>query len=824
MGPEHISYAIFIDFFKKNENSLINFNKSYLNNYVEQLVSFCFSESFIPFLYFELEAVQENTKKNYYPFSLSLFIALYEDKEKFLSLKIFLYLLEELKKKKFDEKLKELFKKIKDYEFKNNVKNNAKRFLESMDRNSNITRQILELALKNGKYIESLYNLNLIIFILTFKDIIDEFIEKKIREQYFTPHISPDNLEEGLIPNLLNYLLQINSLNETKNAYNFLIFYLNLYLREKQNIFNNDLYISEFFNELESSIKNNNFNFNKQYIKQLIPLFSLELLFLNNDKPIKKLFEKYESKEKYLSLKIFFYLLEILKKDDFNIQIKEITNFIFAKKSNNLTDFENAFNLFLKIFKGFPKQHKILSSNEKQFKKPNEIDSKYIKIISRSCINSFILSFKDILFPIIYDSNEFKFDKLLKMIWPSHIKNEDRNEIQLLINHLVESKKLIHNENEKQLIIFSLNFELNRSTISFREKINDDFFEEYNKGAFIDELLIWQFYNEQTGGNKPDKQYIKTTLKGKFTEKEKIKYDFFENIKEVKFSQNIDGIKGSINQSLFNKNKTIFMLKIDLEYFKKNTINFGQLKNELKLIKNNNSNNIDIYAQIENKIINLDNSFDLFIKELKEKKINIQDNNNLNKICQEEKINNNIELDKLKLELTKEIKKNKALEEELTTEKINNKKNVTLISELRKNLDNEIKKYNDLKKEIEEDKIERQKLDKEAKEDFIEKIIEKDKEIKDLKLKLSRLPFTIEEGEELMSIIFISTNQKLQTSIICKNTDEFHKVEAQLYNNYPEYSENDNIFLLSGKKINRFKTLEQNGIKNNAVIIMNEKE
>ena len=148
----------------------------------------------------------------------------------------------------------------------------------------------------------------------------------------------------------------------------------------------------------------------------------------------------------------------------------------------------------------------------------------------------------------------------------------------------------------------------------------------------------------------------------------------------------------------------------------------------------------------------------------------------------------------------------------------------------------ETKKFENLKKEIEEDKIlkqklekeakesfiEKQKLEKEAKESFIETIIEKDKEIKELKLKLSRLPFTLEEGEKLISIIFISSDQKLHFSVICKNTEKFHKIEGQLYESYPEYSENDNFFILNGRKINRYKSLESNGIKNNDIIILNE--
>ena len=176
------------------------------------------------------------------------------------------------------------------------------------------------------------------------------------------------------------------------------------------------------------------------------------------------------------------------------------------------------------------------------------------------------------------------------------------------------------------------------------------------------------------------------------------------------------------------------------------------------------------------------------------------------------------------MQLTNEKEKNKILEEK-------NKKYERDLKErginkgeeqLRKELDNEIKKYNNLKKQIEEEKALRMTYGKETKESYIETIIEKDKKIRELELKISRFPFILEEGEVLMSIIFISSDQNLHYSVICKNTDEFYKIESQLYKKYPEYTENENFFILNGKKINRYKTLEQNGVKNNDIIILNE--
>ena len=176
----------------------------------------------------------------------------------------------------------------------------------------------------------------------------------------------------------------------------------------------------------------------------------------------------------------------------------------------------------------------------------------------------------------------------------------------------------------------------------------------------------------------------------------------------------------------------------------------------------------------------------------------------------------NKEISELKMELDKEKNKNKELikkinkiEKELNEEKNKNKILEQNISKLKNELDNLLKKPK---------KIENKILEKET---LYETILEKDKEIKDLKLKLSRYPVELNEGEELMSLIFISVDQKLNCSIICKNTDKFNKVETKLYDYYPEYTENENYFTFNGIKINKYKTLEENKIKNNNVVILN---
>ena len=90
-------------------------------------------------------------------------------------------------------------------------------------------------------------------------------------------------------------------------------------------------------------------------------------------------------------------------------------------------------------------------------------------------------------------------------------------------------------------------------------------------------------------------------------------------------------------------------------------------------------------------------------------------------------------------------------------------------------------------------------------------------EIKNLKLKF---PFELSENEELMSVIFISSDLTIHYSIICKNTDQFTKIETELYNEYPKYKETENYFIVNGNRINKYKSLKENNIKNSNIIML----
>ena len=109
-----------------------------------------------------------------------------------------------------------------------------------------------------------------------------------------------------------------------------------------------------------------------------------------------------------------------------------------------------------------------------------------------------------------------------------------------------------------------------------------------------------------------------------------------------------------------------------------------------------------------------------------------------------------------------------------------------------------------------------------SKEELIKIIFEKDKELKELKLKLSRYPMELKEGERLMTVNFTTIDSRIQNySIICKNTDIFNSIETKLYKDYKEYNDTENYFTVNGNKIHKNKTLDENNIHNNDTIILN---
>ena len=199
---------------------------------------------------------------------------------------------------------------------------------------------------------------------------------------------------------------------------------------------------------------------------------------------------------------------------------------------------------------------------------------------------------------------------------------------------------------------------------------------------------------------------------------------------------------------------------------------------------------------------------------IKKNQNNISKSENQNFIySNNDELKNKLKIDNEKENLEDKLKKLKKENEDIK------KENLILKNEN----NNLLLKITDLQNSIKEKteyKIKKENLDITDKSTIIDlmlKLESKEKEIKELK---NIIEYNSNHFDNLMTVIFYSTDSKIHYSLICKKTDKFINIENKLYEAYPEYkdSENDFFFLVNGQKIKRFKTLEENKIKNSQII------
>ena len=89
--------------------------------------------------------------------------------------------------------------------------------------------------------------------------------------------------------------------------------------------------------------------------------------------------------------------------------------------------------------------------------------------------------------------------------------------------------------------------------------------------------------------------------------------------------------------------------------------------------------------------------------------------------------------------------------------------------------------------------------------------------INELKLNFDVL---LKSEGKIFSVNFISLDETVHYSVICKNKDKFSKIESMLYDKYPEYKGTKNYFVVNGQKIDISKNLDENGIKNGDIITL----
>ena len=176
---------------------------------------------------------------------------------------------------------------------------------------------------------------------------------------------------------------------------------------------------------------------------------------------------------------------------------------------------------------------------------------------------------------------------------------------------------------------------------------------------------------------------------------------------------------------------------------------------------------------------------------------------------------------------------------QINNNQIITKKNKSLNkNENNKNLQNDYEiQINELKRQLNEEKNKNQKLIIEN--NNLKNLIQKyEITIKSLKDEINKKNIEIEQykldkqsddyitsikpGEKIMSINFVSmgNNDIGHYSLACKNTDLFVRLEERLYNDFPQFKNYETYFEVNTKRIKRFKTLEENNIKNKNIINM----
>ena len=334
--------------------------------------------------------------------------------------------------------------------------------------------------------------------------------------------------------------------------------------------------INKFYDGIESSLNNNTDLVLKNLVKQLSSFCLSEKFYiyfigeLKDERSIHPFFDFitiYEQKENYLSVKLFFLLLEELKMQKFDNQIIEIYkqyetapknldiayDLYFNKHKDSLIEFiDNPKNIkesrFAKIFATFFIEK---SSESEHYNKLWNLCKLFL--------------FYDILYKT---KNAGKKDSNLLSNILKDIKDIslDKNEIHSIVNILIQINGLNHIKNTYQIFLYLLNLIKNEKELYSKIKIDNQFFKNFGDPFELNDRIIWTLCED-------DSNEIKI-LNGKMTEKEKFNLDIFDFISEINTKTDINGMRGTLFESIFY-NKTILVIEIDCHKIIQRFVPFG---------------------------------------------------------------------------------------------------------------------------------------------------------------------------------------------------------------------------------------------------------
>ena len=154
-------------------------------------------------------------------------------------------------------------------------------------------------------------------------------------------------------------------------------------------------------------------------------------------------------------------------------------------------------------------------------------------------------------------------------------------------------------------------------------------------------------------------------------------------------------------------------------------------------------------------------------------------------------------------------------------QKDNNSELLKENKELKEKLNEANKIIEEQKKEIQELKYEITKIKSEGitqVNSLIELIEKKDKENKQLKENKNNI--NTNNTSPKITLQFKSFDNEMKFSIKCFGTEPFFDIEEKLYEKYPKYKNYNTSFSFYGNVIDKFKTINENGIKSGGVIFM----
>ena len=102
-------------------------------------------------------------------------------------------------------------------------------------------------------------------------------------------------------------------------------------------------------------------------------------------------------------------------------------------------------------------------------------------------------------------------------------------------------------------------------------------------------------------------------------------------------------------------------------------------------------------------------------------------------------------------------------------------------------------------------------------------------DIKNKDNEINRLKNELEKANNNQNYININRNQLISVffqhpnynySVACVKNDTFAEVEEKFYKEFPELRNTNNVYLVSGSQVLRFKTIEENRIKNGYPVLL----